>query len=62
MSDPDIRESMTGIEAINATRDTAPAMLILPGLVLLEHEFNNDIDDNILFVTNTETSTGFIND
>jgi hypothetical protein len=62
MSNPDTRESMTSVEAINATGDAAPAMLILPGLILLEHEFNNDIDDNVLFATNTETSTGFIND
>jgi hypothetical protein len=62
MSDPDTRESITGLEAINATGDTAPVMLILPGLVLLEYEFNNDIDDDVLFATNTETGTGFTND
>ena len=62
ISDPDTRELMTGLEAINTAGDTAPVMLILPGLILLEHEFNNNINDNILFITNIETSTGFIND
>jgi hypothetical protein len=62
MSDPDTRESLTGEEAINAAGEAAPAMLILPGYTLMEHEFNNDIDDEVLFATNTETDTGFIND
>ena len=61
ISDPDIRELMTGLEAINTAGNTAPVMLILPGLILLEHEFNNNINDNVLFITNTETSTGFTN-
>jgi hypothetical protein len=52
---------MTGLEAINTAGNIAPAILILPSLILLEHEFNNDINDNILFITNTETNTGFIN-
>jgi hypothetical protein len=62
MSDPDIRESITGLEAINAAGDTAPVILIFPGLIFLEYEFNNNINDDILFVMNIETSTGFIND
>jgi hypothetical protein len=62
ISNPDIRESITSIEAINTTRDTVPVILILPSLILLEYKFNNDIDDNILFITNIETSTRFIND
>jgi hypothetical protein len=62
MSDPDTRESITSLEAINAAGDTAPVILILPGLVLLEYEFNNNINDDILFATNTETGTGFTND
>ena len=56
MSDPDIRESLTRLEAINAVGEVALAMLILPRFVLIEHEFNNfDIDDEVLFATNTET-------
>jgi hypothetical protein len=55
MSDPDTRESLTGLEAINAVEGTVPTMLILLGTVLMEHEFNNDIDDTVLFATNTET-------
>ena len=62
MSDPDTRESLTGLEAINAVGGTAPEMFILPGTVLMEHEFNNNIDDTVLFATNTETGTGYTND
>ena len=62
MSDPDTRESLTRLEIINAAGGTAPAMLILPGTVLMEHEFNNNIDDTVLFAINTETSTGYTND
>jgi hypothetical protein len=62
MSDPDIRESLTRLEAINAAGEVALAMLILPGFVFIEHEFNNDIDDEVLFATNTETRTGYSND
>ena len=61
MSDPDTRESLTSLEAINAAGDAAPSMLILPGTVLLEGEFDNDIDDNVLFGTNTETGSGYSN-
>jgi hypothetical protein len=62
MSNPDTRESLTGLEAINTAGEAAPAMLILPRFVLIEHEFNNDIDDEVLFATNTETKTGYSND
>ena len=62
MSDPDTRESITSIEAINAAGEAAPSMLILPGVVLLEHEFDNDINDNVLFATNKETGSGYSND
>jgi hypothetical protein len=61
MSDPDTRESLTGLEAINVVGGTVPAMLILPGIILMEHKFNNNIDDTILFATNTETGTGYTN-
>ena len=59
-SDPDTRESLTGLEAINAAEGTASVMLILPGTVLIEYKFNNDIDDTVLFATNTETGIGYI--
>ena len=62
MSDPDTRESITSIEAINAAGEAVPSMLILPGVVLLEHEFDNDINDNVLFATNKETGSGYSND
>ena len=61
MSDPDTRESLVLLEAINAAGDATPSMLILLGTVLLESEFNNDIDDNILFGTNTEIGSGYSN-
>jgi hypothetical protein len=62
ISDPDTRELITGLEAINTTGNTVPVILILSGLILLEYEFNNDINNDILFITNIETGTGFIND
>ena len=62
MSDPDTRESITSIEAINAAGEAAPSMLILPGVTLLEHEFDNDINDNVLFATNKESGSGYSND
>ena len=37
-------------------------MLILPGVVLLEHEFDNDINDNVLFATNKKTGSRYSND
>ena len=62
MSDPDTRESITSIEAINAAGEVAPSMLILPGVTLLEREFDNDINDNVLFATNKESGSGYSND
>jgi hypothetical protein len=62
LSNPNTRESLTRLEAINAAGDAAPAMLILPRFVLIEHEFNNDIDDKVLFTTNIKTSIGYTND
>jgi hypothetical protein len=61
LSNLDTRESLTRLEAINVAGDTALAMLILPRLVLIEHEFNNNIDNKVLFATNIETSTGYTN-
>jgi hypothetical protein len=60
--DPDTRDSITSIEAINATGEAAPSMLILPGVILLEYEFDNNINDNVLFATNKETGSGYSND
>jgi hypothetical protein len=62
MVDLDTRESLTLIEAINVEGDTAPAMLILLGSVLLKKFFDNDISDDVLFATNKETGSGFTND
>jgi hypothetical protein len=62
MSNPDIRESFTSLEAISAGGKKAPSMLILPGTELLEHHFNNNIDSEVLFGTNKETGLSYIND
>jgi hypothetical protein len=62
IADPDIRESLTLIEAINAEGEAALAMLILPGSLLLKKFFDNDISDDVLFATNKETGSGFTND
>ena len=62
MSDPDIRESLTTIEAINAVGDRAPSFMILPGQVFLEKYFDNDIPNDVAFTTNEETGSGFSND
>jgi hypothetical protein len=61
LSNPNTRESLTRLEAINAVGDAALAMLILLRFVLIKHEFNNDIDDKVLFATNIETSIGYTN-
>lgn len=53
---------MTLLEAINAARDSAPALFVLLGSVLVENELDNDIDDEVLFGTNMETSSGYSND
>jgi hypothetical protein len=62
MSDPDVREMCTGLEAISGGGRKAPSMLILPGTELLEHHFNNNIDSEVLFGTNKETGSGYTND
>ena len=62
MSNPNTRESLTLLEAISAAGDAAPAMLILLGVVIAKGEFDNDIDDNVLFGRNLETSSGYSND
>jgi hypothetical protein len=62
MSDPDVREMYTSLEAINGGRRKAPSILILLGTELLEHHFNNNIDSEVLFGTNKETGLGYTND
>ena len=62
ISDPDIQESLTTIEAINAVGGRASSFMILPSQVFLEKYFDNDIPDNVTFTTNKETGSGFLND
>ncbi len=62
IADPDTRETVTGIEAINAIGDATSALLIMPGFELLEKYSFNDIDDNVSFCTNRETGSGYTND
>jgi hypothetical protein len=61
MADPDTRESLTTIEAINVMGDYAPAMIILPGFTFLEKYFDNNISDNVIFATNQESGSGYTN-
>jgi hypothetical protein len=62
MSNLNTRESLTSLEAISAAGDAAPAMLILLGVVIAKGKFDNNIDDNVLFGKNLETSSGYSND
>ena len=61
MSNPNTKESLTRLEAINVVRDAVLAILILLRLVLIKHEFNNNINNKVLFTTNIKTSIGYIN-
>jgi hypothetical protein len=62
MSSPETRESVTLIECISATGSYIPGFLILPGQLLLEGQFDNDIHPDCIFATNKETGSGFTND
>lgn len=62
ISDPDIRESLTTIEAINTEGGRAPSFMILPSQVLLVKYFDNDILNDVTFTTNKETGSGFLSD
>ena len=61
MSDTDMRESLILFKVINTAGNTELSMLIFPDTVLLEGEFDNDINNNILFKTNTKTGSGYSN-
>jgi hypothetical protein len=61
LSNLNTKESLTKLEVINIVRDTALAILILLRLILIKHEFNNNINDKVLFATNIETSIGYTN-
>jgi hypothetical protein len=62
MSSPETRESVTSIECISATGSYIPGFLILPGQLLLEGQFDNDIHPDCIFATNKETGSVFTND
>jgi len=62
MSNPNTRESLTSLKAIFAARDAAPAMLILLGIIIAKSKFDNNINDNVLFKKNLETSSKYFND
>jgi hypothetical protein len=61
LSNPNTKESLTRLEAINVVRDAVLAILILLRLVLIKHEFNNNINNKVLFTTNIKTSIGYTN-
>jgi hypothetical protein len=62
MSSLETRESITIIECISATGSYIPGFLILPGVLLIEGQFDNDIYPDCIFATNKETGSGFTND
>ena len=49
---------MTTIEYINAVDEAIPGIIVLPGVILLEGNFNNDISDAVIFGTNGESGSG----
>jgi hypothetical protein len=59
---PNTRESLTLLKAIFAAGDAVPAMLILPGVIIAKGEFDNNINNNVLFRRNLETNSGYSND
>ena len=61
MSNLNIKESLTKLEVINVVRDVALAILILLRLILIKYEFNNNINNKVLFATNIETNIGYTN-
>jgi hypothetical protein len=62
MSSLETRESITLIECISAGGSYIPGFLILPGQLLLEGQFENDIYPDCVFVTNKELGSGYSND
>ena len=61
MSNFNTRESFTLLEAISIARDIVPAMLILLGIIIAKGKFDNNINNNILFGRNLETSSRYSN-
>jgi hypothetical protein len=61
LSNLNTKESLTRLKAINVVGDATLAILILLRLILIKHEFNNNINDKVLFATNIETSIGYTN-
>jgi hypothetical protein len=55
------KESLTKLKAINIIKDTALTMLILLKLILIKHEFNNNINDKVFFIINIKTSISYTN-
>jgi len=61
MSNPNTRESLTLLEAIFTARNAALAMLILLSVIIAKGKFDNNIDNNVLFRKNLETSSKYSN-
>jgi hypothetical protein len=61
MSNPNTRESLTSLEAISIARDAVLAMLILLSVIIAKGKFDNNIDNNVLFRKNLETSSKYSN-
>jgi hypothetical protein len=62
MSNLDVREMCISLKAINSGGKKAPFMLIFLRTELFKYYFNNNIDSEVLFGTNKETSLGYTND
>jgi hypothetical protein len=61
MSSLETQEFITIIKCISATSSYIPGFLILPSILLINRQFNNNIYPNYIFKTNKETGSGFIN-
>jgi DDE superfamily endonuclease len=57
LSDPDNREMVTSVECISGGGFVIASMIILAGSVLIEKHFDNSIDDDVLF----DSETGYTN-
>jgi hypothetical protein len=62
MSNLDVREMCTGLEAISSKGRKVSSMLIFLRTELFKYYFNNNIDSEVLFGTNKETGLSYTND
>jgi hypothetical protein len=58
ISDPDNQEQIMSIEAINITGKSINLIIIIPGIIIYQKHFDNNLDNNILFAI---SKSGYIN-